>query len=179
MRKTEKHPQRALIVRRPVVDTFHTICGRITASISHCTPPASDKPFETQLYNDDATALEFGAWFFPDCQRWTDIECTWERSRAMTLHECEKAARIMRPIARRLERMRQEQGAPATIGQAFIRVALALDCAEIIVHDTETQQNRETPWREFFRREAPIAIATIDRQADITAEECRRRTLAA
>jgi len=173
-----KHPARCLVVSAPHVDTSYKISGRYSAFVSHCTTPHHAQPFETQLYADDATALAVRAYFFGDFAQWSGHELTWERSRSMTLHEAEKAAKTLRPIVKRLDRMQGEEGTP-TLGQWFARVARALDCQQIVIHDPASMAKDETrpdgAWRVLFRHELARAIEIIDRQANAIGEEVTRR----
>lgn len=179
MPKPLKHPPRCLVVRAPRIDTVYKPAGHYSAFVSHCTTPHDVKPFDTQLCADDATAIAARAYFFPDFARWSGHEITWERSRSMTLHEAEKAAKTLRPIVRRLDKMQCEEGTP-TLGGWFARVARAFDCDQIVIHDpTATEKDPTRPdgaWRVMFRRELARAIEIIDRQADAIGEEVSRRS---
>lgn len=180
MPKPLKHPPRCLVVRAPRIDTSYKVAGHYSAFVSHCTTPHHARPFETQIYTDDATNIEAGAYLFADSARWGIPQIEWKVAAAITVHEAEKAARTLRPIVRRLDQMTGEEGAPQSIGQSFARLARALNCSQLIVHDAETlakdPSRTDGAWRIFFRNEWSLAIDAIDRQAAAIETKFDRRS---
>jgi hypothetical protein len=165
---------RVLVVRAPSTDFSYGRYGHMTGFVSHQSPT---KAFDTRIYADDCCKVEFSAQCSENTTAFYAYSIHWQNG-SLDLQECQDAIKVLAPIARKLERMYDEQGTAATLGQWVARIALAIDAKAIVVYCEKSKLTMDEPWRKFARKDFALAISRIDAMATETLEKVNPQPLA-
>lgn len=159
-------PIRVLVIRPFRTDFSYSRYGLVSGFVSH---QSDARPWDTAMFGDDAKSIEFNAQCSGDCTSgWYGFDISWENHSRLTVYECEKAVKTMKPIERKLHKLYQTYGNPKTIGEFAVRLAVALGCKQIIVHNRpECVARSGEEWRKYHNHsQFGLAMSEIDRQAD-------------
>ena len=159
---TEKF-KRCLVVRDPTIDLSYGRFGHVTGFVSHLHPT---KPFETQMFADHVHNVEFTSQCSDVNNAWYGYNIFYSDNRRNTLHEAQRAVKVLAPIERKMAELYNTFGRPANIGQWVSHLAIAIKSDAIVVY-CKNSQFYDEPWRVYRNNDRSLAIDAINKLADI------------